>query len=1134
MTRIFKTLLPALWFASGGLSEATQPNIIFILTDDLGYGDVGVLYQNARKTAGLPALDTPKLDTMASQGAILTRHYCPAPVCAPSRASLLLGVHQGHANVRDNQFDKVLEDNHTLGTVLKSAGYATATIGKWGLAGGTEKAGDPTSPSFPTKRGFDFFFGYLDHSAGHRHYPKNDPADAGDPDGGNVVWENSTNVTSQLDLCYSTDLFTARAKKWISDQHSAAPTQPFFLYLAYTAPHSALQVPTQAYPSGGGSTGGLQWTGTPGAMINTASGTKDSWIHTDYSAKAGWSNANKRHATMVRRVDDAVGDLLKLLDDLGIANNTLVVFTSDNGPHNEPSWTGVAQDPTFFRSYGGMDGIKRDTWEAGVRMPALVRWPASIPAGRTTGHASQFHDWMATFAEVAGVSAPARSDGVSLVPALTGTGTQRNGLVYVEYSTSGSTPSYVDFESAHRGTTWNQQQVIHIGDYKGIRHNTTSHSVDFKIYNIATDPKETTNLAGTAGVPTQQQFKDAVLRVRRPNSSASRSYDSDLVPPLTPSPVRPGVAWRAFEGTYPWVPSFATLTSAASGETSLPSVSVRTRDNNIGLEFKGYLNVPADGTYTYYLSADTGAFLRLHGMQVLDADKTYVAGSEISASVNLKAGLHPFTLGYRRGTAGIPALALSWASSTITKQAIPASAFFTDGPTLAVPPTANPDSASMTTGTSILVNVLANDTDDGTPQPLSISSVTAPAHGTAVIESGSIRYTPHTGFHGDDQFAYTITDGTDSATALVTVTVLPASDIIWLPLDDGSGTTATDVLARPIGTLLNFAASPSWVSGGRIGGALDFDGVNDRVALLGNKGILGGAARTITFWLNADAGQTSGARPTMVSWGTGVSGANGTRCDVNLDHTNGYRLRAEFNGGGMDFNTTSRSDLRGAGWVHCAVVIPNNARFIDVLGYLDGVPATGAYVGGAPNTTLVNTSSSGDVSVGNISDASALRAVSGIIDDVRIYSRALGASEIAALAGRTSLAVQRDRWYFEHSGNDLPSQAQWLADIDGDGFSAMLEYALGGNPTDSDSAIAPTLTDAGNDLSFSYNLRHNSGLTYQVERSLTLAADSWVPFGTPVSVPHPQLTGFDRVSVAIPTSPEPRGFFHLMVNDSGL
>ena len=680
MLRFVTLFLSLLLVATGWLPAAMRPNVIFILTDDLGYGDLGVLNQNARRAAGLPGFHTPHIDTMAAQGALLSRHYCPAPVCAPSRASLLLGVHQGHANVRDNQFDKALENNHTLGSVMRGAGYATAAIGKWGVAGGAESGGSPaTSPAFPTRRGFDFFFGYLDHSAGHRHYPKENPVDAGDPDGHSAVWEMNSDITQQLDKCYSTDLFTARAKKWIVDHQACAPQQTFFLDLAFTAPHSALTVPTQAYPSGGGVKGGLQWTGTPGAMINTAGGTIDSWIHPDYSGQGGWSNANKRHATMVRRLDDAVGDLLKLLTDLGIDDNTLVVFTSDNGPHNEGSYTGVVQDPAFFRSYGNMDGIKRDTWEAGIREPTVVRWPAAIPAGRVSDHPSQFHDWMPTLAEVAGVPAPARSDGVSLVSDLTGSGVRRDGIVYIEYSFKGKTPSYADFETNHRAATRNQEQVIYLKGCKGVRHDVTSQATDFLIYDTLKDPKETTNLAGRPGVPTQQEFKDATLRMRRPDSSATRPYDSELVPPLTPSPVHPGVAWKAFEGQYPWVPSFATLTPAATGESARPEVIVRTRDDNVGIEFKGYLEIPADGDYTFYLTTDTGAFLRLHDMQVLDADMEYAAGSEIFAMVKLKAGLHPFTLSYRHATSGTPALGLSWSRADIAKQGIPASVFFTDG-----------------------------------------------------------------------------------------------------------------------------------------------------------------------------------------------------------------------------------------------------------------------------------------------------------------------------------------------------------------------------------------------------------------------------------------------------------------------
>ena len=221
----------------GQLSAATPPNIIFILTDDLGIGDVGVFFQNARKAAGdraEPWHFTPQLDRMAAEGVQLRQHYCPAPVCAPSRASLLLGVHQGHANVRDNQFDKALENNHTLASVLKGAGYATACVGKWGVQGKPDDALPNRWPAHPLSRGFDSYFGYVSHNAGHWHYPKED---------GQVLLDGATDVTTNFDRCYTTDLFTARAKKWIADQHTAKPQQPFFLYLSYDMPHAKLQLP---------------------------------------------------------------------------------------------------------------------------------------------------------------------------------------------------------------------------------------------------------------------------------------------------------------------------------------------------------------------------------------------------------------------------------------------------------------------------------------------------------------------------------------------------------------------------------------------------------------------------------------------------------------------------------------------------------------------------------------------------------------------------------------------------------------------------------------------------------------------------------------------------------------------------
>lgn len=1116
-TKFHSTLIAAgtcFWAATSGAAEAPRPNIIFILTDDLGYGDLGVFYQNARRDAGLPAFQTPNLDAMAAQGIRLTRHYCPAPVCAPSRASLLLGVTQGHSNVRDNQFDKALENNHTLGTVLQGAGYSTAVIGKWGLQG----SGVPTAQTgHPLRHGFDYFFGLTAHLTGHYHYAEKMAGQTDNQGQPCAVFDGYTDITSIADKSYSTDLFTARAKKWIADKHTADPSKPFFLYLALTAPHAQLNVPTQAYPAGGGLTGGVQYTGTADALINTASGTIDSYIHPDYASQAGWSAANKRHATMIRRIDDAVGDLRQLLTDLGIADNTLIVFTSDNGPHDEAGNGGsYTQDPRFFRSYANMDGIKRDSWEGGLREPTIVCWPARITAGSANNTASQFQDWMPTFAELAGVPAPARSDGVSLVPTLTGTGTQRKGLVYVEYYNATTTPSYTDFEAARRGASRYQEQVIHLNGYKGIRYNATSHAVNFTIYDTATDPKETTALtAGTGGVPTQQEFKDAVLRVRRPNSTAARPYDAENVPPLTPSPVRSGVAWRAFEGTYAWVPSFTDLTAAASGESTRPAVSVRTRDDNIGLEFKGYLNVPADGAYTFYLTTDTGAFLRLHDMQVLDADFSYTGGAEISASVNLKAGKHPFTLGYRHATTGTPALSLAWSSAGITKQTIPDSAFYTDGETPPSPPTAADDTASTTgsttgAGVSVLVNALANDTDDGAPSPLAITAVGTPTGGTAAIESGQIRYTPRQGFFGTDSFAYTISDGLDTDTAMVTVEVYAVSTTLWLPFDETSGTTACDAGGRPLGTLQNFA-TPGWTTG-RWGGALAFDGTDDAVTIdSAYTPPLGSAARTATAWIKPLATQPEAS--TWLSYGVNN---NGQRFSARTD---AGKLRLEVQGGYV----AGTKDLADGLWHHVAIVVSDangngTTDVTETLLYVDGVADT---ISSSSARTLATVAGPA-LTVGGSAHATNYN-FAGLLDDVRLYPRALSADEVAALASTPQPSAKG--WFFRHYGkpepDTTPGSNDWLADADGNGLNALQEYAFGGAPFFSDTAGARIGLTSGSagvfDLDYLRRTPGTTEATYQAMYSWDLVQWSPVTGGSETSADDPVYPGFQRIRLRLPT-----------------
>lgn len=647
------------------------PNIIYIICDDLGYGDLGVLFQNSRSN-GVPRHATPQLDTMATAGMQLRSHYCPAPVCAPSRSSLLSGVHQGHSEVRDNQFDKALANNHSLASMLNTAGYKTAAFGKWGLQGsGTA----PYWEAHPLSRGFDYFYGYIRHGDGHRHYPKED---------GKEVYENYDEVSSGLDKCYTTDLFTGGAKRWITNHlASAEADKPMFLYLAYDTPHAILQYPSTAYPAGGGLTGGVQWVGTPGAMINTATGTVDGYIHPDYAsatydhdgnpgtAEIAWPDIAKRWAGGVRRIDDAVGDLMVLLDDLNIATNTLIVFTSDNGVTRE-SYLAASFEPGFFDSFGPFDGIKRDTWEGGIRMPALTYWPGTIPSNTISDAPSAFWDWMPTFAELAGQPVPAISDGVSLVPELTGADSRDDSTIYVEYYQNGSTPTYPEFETTHQGRQRNQMQVVQLEGYKGVRYNVTAHSDDFEIYDVINDPKETSNLATNPSlVGLQQRMKDRVLQLRRPNGTAVRPYDSESVPPASVSgSFTNGLTeYAIFEGAWPWLPGFAAMTPAATGTVAGVDLSIAPSTNQYGVLFTGYLDIKVAGDYTFYLTSDKGANLRIHDALVIDDDYLHT-GAEVSGTIKLAIGKHPFRLSYRH-EGGSESLSFLYQGPGIAKQTVP-------------------------------------------------------------------------------------------------------------------------------------------------------------------------------------------------------------------------------------------------------------------------------------------------------------------------------------------------------------------------------------------------------------------------------------------------------------------------------
>ena len=692
--------------ATPATATAARPNIIFILCDDLGFGDTGPSHQNGRAALGdprVPAFRTPELDRVAADGLTLRHHYSPAPVCAPSRASLLLGVHQGHANVRDNQFDKALANNHTLASVLRAAGYTTGAIGKWGLQGkvagakagagkgpgktkgkkaaknqgagatadapakktaGTEEGGDDdagqaaTWPAYPTRRGFDFYFGYVRHGDGHYHYPKENHKE---------VWENDREISAQLDGCYTTDLFTARAKRWIADQVAAQPQRPFFLYLAYDTPHAILQNPPCAYPAGGGLRGGLQWTGRPGAMINTAQGVMDGWMHPDLAQQTWdhdgrpdtppvpWPDVQKRYANGVRRIDQAVGDLRTLLRDLQIDGQTLIVFTSDNGPSKE-SYLKEAYDPIFFEGFGPFSGIKRDVLEGGLREPTFVVWPGHVPAGRQIREPSAFWDWMPTFAELAGLPPPAATDGVSLVPTLTGVGRQRPSTIYVEYFHGQKTPAYDAFPAAWRGRTRQQMQMVSVGQHTAVRYQIKSAQDPFALFDVESDPRQARPLPLDAAQ--QQALQDRVLQLRRPDPSAPRPYDDTPVPAarIPAAQLQPGrIGLALYAGQWPWVPDFRALapqhtTTVARIEATALTAAPAAAAPMVGAAFSGYFHAPVAGDYTFHLATDGGATLFLHEARVIDDDFART-GAPVAGTIRLAAGWHPLRL-YTRHAAG--------------------------------------------------------------------------------------------------------------------------------------------------------------------------------------------------------------------------------------------------------------------------------------------------------------------------------------------------------------------------------------------------------------------------------------------------------------------------------------------------
>ncbi len=367
--------------------EARSPNIVYILADDLGIGDLSCY--------GQQHFTTPHIDWLAENGIRFTRHYSGSTVCAPSRSVLMTGQHTGYTPIRGNARLPLPDSSITVAEILKQAGYSTGIFGKWGLGLLHE---DGPDEGYPTRQGFDVFFGYDNQGLAHRYYPENLR------DNENIIpLPGNDHVHT---VTYAPDMMHRRAMKFIEDNRD----NPFFLYYATIIPHAELIVPEDS-------------------IIRKFSGMfeEEPYQGQDYEVEdfnpAGYCSQQEPRAVfaaMVTRLDIYVGQIIEKLEELGLLENTIIMFASDNGTHLEGG-----HDPAFFNSSGGLKGHKRDLYEGGIRSPFIVFWPGKIEPGRISDHISAFEDFLPTAAEIAGQSSPQNIDGVSFLPTLLDKGTQK-------------------------------------------------------------------------------------------------------------------------------------------------------------------------------------------------------------------------------------------------------------------------------------------------------------------------------------------------------------------------------------------------------------------------------------------------------------------------------------------------------------------------------------------------------------------------------------------------------------------------------------------------------------------------------------------------------------------------------------
>ncbi len=357
-------------WGSSTVGAAERPNIIFVMADDLGYGDLG--------SYGQQKIATPHLDRMAQEGMRFTQFYAGSTVCAPSRCVLMTGRHTGHCWIRGNGKENLRPGDVTLAEVLQSVGYRTGLVGKWGI-------GHEGSTGVPTRQGFDEFFGYLDQHHAHNYYPRFLMRNEQRVPLPNVVpgdgdW--GVGVASEK-RSYSHDLLAEEALSFVR-RHAE---QPFFLYLALTIPHANNEAKEE----------GME--------------VPDLGRYADRD----WPAPQKAHAAMISRMDQDVGRLLQLVRELDLDDRTIVFFTSDNGPHREGG-----NDPAFADSNGPLRGIKRSLHDGGIRVPLIVRWPNRVAAGSISDWVGSFQDVLPTAAAIASASVPSELDGISFLPTLLG------------------------------------------------------------------------------------------------------------------------------------------------------------------------------------------------------------------------------------------------------------------------------------------------------------------------------------------------------------------------------------------------------------------------------------------------------------------------------------------------------------------------------------------------------------------------------------------------------------------------------------------------------------------------------------------------------------------------------------------